>query len=105
MHIRTKHAIGKPVETFPCDKCEKIFLLKAKLERHSFVHLTESEGKRFQCDYCSFRTHYELSLKAHVMRRHSAEREFRCEFCVYAAKTMKEVENHVKTHVGGRNEA
>ena len=47
---------------------------------------------------CSYTCSQKSTLQAHILRHHTAERNFACHLCSYAAKTKGDLRSHVARH-------
>lgn len=59
------HTTGK--KKYQCNECDYSTILPANLIQHKYKHATV---KRFKCEYCSFATKYNTSLRFHVRKKH-----------------------------------
>ncbi|XP_023939823.2 oocyte zinc finger protein XlCOF22 isoform X5 [Bicyclus anynana] len=127
-----KHSEVHITGTFPCDKCKRVFTMRAARDYHkSHAH---AKGPRYECPQCNMRfggyyermnhlneahrekevaykcAHCELSFKTsgkratHVKSVHfPQQRNFACPFCKWFFKTGYELKRHIVRHTGERN--
>lgn len=75
-HMRLKHS-SRIKNKFYCDKCEKCFPEKGKLNRHVLSH----DRGQFECKKCT-RTFYRMDhLRRHLILIHENVKRFECKFC------------------------
>lgn len=57
------------LETFTCDRCDRTYMHKCSLYKHQKWEC----GKEcnFKCSYCSYGAKQKISLKNHVLKKHS----------------------------------
>ncbi|XP_013134144.1 PREDICTED: zinc finger protein 271-like isoform X4 [Papilio polytes] len=131
MRLR-KHSEVHVTGSFPCDKCSRVFMMRAARDHHKAqVH---SKGPRYGCPHCNirFKTYYhrmnhlnevhkeklvsykcsvcELSFStsgkrgAHVRLVHlPQQRTFPCPHCDWLFKTRSDLKKHMVKHTGERN--
>lgn len=75
-HIRVGHAVPEN-ELHRCDKCEKTFQTKRRLEQHLQAH---AKVKPYVCSYCGKTLPCPQVLKTHL-RLHTEERPYACKYC------------------------
>ena len=92
-HIKTMHQM---VKNFRCDLCFKTFKVQAELKEHCFSQHA-SEGK-ITCIVCKKKLTTPLSIYTHSVM-HSGAREFECEICEAAFKTLTGLKEHKITHL------
>ena len=86
---------------YQCDSCVKQFVEKRKLQYHiKSVHLKVNYMcKAVNCYYGSFSL---LTLKAHVLKVHDVENDFKCNLCQYRTVRSGDLKRHLKTkHLKG----
>ena len=86
---------------FKClfEKCEKQYLTKPHLDRHTMTHTNE---RPYQCDNCGMAFHQKGSLKEH-MRLHTGEKPYQCQVCPNAHAQGGTFKAHLKTHIDGKS--
>ena len=86
---------------FKCsfEKCEKQYLTKTHLDRHTMIHTNE---RPYQCDNCGMAFHQKGSLKEH-MRLHTGEKPYQCQVCPNAYAQGGTFKAHLKTHIDGNS--
>lgn len=87
---------GNPLKNYKCEKCEKSFVTKCELQRHSFNHSTE---KPFVCEYCGNEYRFKAALSVHY-RLHSGERPYRCDYCPKEFIHLSSYTGHRRKHTG-----
>ncbi|XP_015913055.1 zinc finger protein 260 [Parasteatoda tepidariorum] len=87
---------GNPMKEFKCDKCNKAFVTKPELERHSYNHTKE---KPFICEYCGNTYRFKAALVVHY-RVHSGEKPYKCAFCDKAFIHLSSAIGHRRRHTG-----
>lgn len=127
-----KHSEVHITGTFPCNKCRRVFTMRAARDYHK-AH-AHAKGPRYECPQCNMRfggyyermnhlneahrekevsykcAHCELSFKTsgkraiHVRSIHfPQQRNFPCPFCKWLFKTGYELKRHMVKHTGERN--
>lgn len=78
---------------FQCDICQRKFNSKKMLIRHMEYH---NANNPIPCMYCDKEFHFESMLNKHIKSAHTKEicSKFRCRFCFYYYKTLKEKWDH-----------
>ena len=88
----TKIHINQNCQKFQCDFDGKIFYNKYKLRNHMRVHF-----KSIQCKICQQKVNF-VSFYHHMKYFHSTEPRLKCKICSKTFKTLKNLQNHEKTH-------
>ena len=83
-------------QLFCCEQCDKVFTLKANLDKHMKVHSGE---KLYQCDICQKKFSQKCNLDKHK-NIHTGERPFKCEYCDKSFIQNCNLKKHVMTHLG-----
>jgi len=77
---------------YKCGECEKSFISQSRLTHHKQnVH----DPPKYQCSYCEKLFRAKVSLERHILV-HSDERPHQCEFCLYKARTVGNLNSHVR---------
>jgi len=84
---------GEPEDGIKCPKCPKVFLSQQLFHQHISRH--ERKNGCLECDYVGA---YPSNLKAHIMYKHSKERNFACKLCFVKFKTNNDLVRHVYLH-------
>ena len=91
-HKESEHMRGKH---FNCDQCapETYFNSSKSL----LLHITNCHSRynQFKCEECSFSSHREDVLEAHIKEVHKTPRSHLC-FCGYAASQKGLLDHHLK---------
>lgn len=91
-HIKTMHTM---IKNFRCDICFKTFKVQAELKDHCFsVH---ANAGVITCIVCKKKLTTSLSIYTHSVM-HSGAREYECDICGYAFKTVTGLKEHKVTH-------
>lgn len=127
-----KHSEVHITGTFPCNKCRRVFTMRAARDYHK-AH-AHAKGPRYECPQCNMRfggyyermnhlneahrekevsykcAHCDLSFKTsgkraiHVRSVHfPQQRNFACPLCKWLFKTGYELKRHMVKHTGERN--
>ncbi|CAG5057411.1 unnamed protein product [Parnassius apollo] len=127
-----KHSEVHITGSFPCDKCDRAFTMRAARDHHK-AH-AHAKGPRYECPHCNMRfngyydrmnhlneTHREkevsyrcnvceLTFKTsgrramHIRTVHLPQpRNFACPYCEWFFKTRYELKRHMVKHTGERN--
>ncbi|XP_076324909.1 uncharacterized protein LOC143232844 isoform X2 [Tachypleus tridentatus] len=86
-------------ESFPCEKCGRLFTSVRMLEGHKKIHRNETENRRFRCPYCKYSTDKSSCLRNHVAI-HTNERPHQCSYCGKGFTEQSSLRKHVLTHTG-----
>ncbi|XP_061396129.1 zinc finger protein 184-like [Musca vetustissima] len=84
---------------FACDKCDKKFVLKHKLDKHKLTHLPESE-KKFPCNDCGKFYANEYILNQHQKAVHLNIYAKVCEICGETLPDSHNFKRHMEKHEG-----
>lgn len=91
--------------SFQCEVCDKVFVHKSHLARHSLMHSGE---KPFKCDQCDKGFYRKEHLQRHVVL-HTGIRPYKCNFCdktfFQVGQQMKHLLKHVKAEPAAFNDA
>ena len=91
-------------KSYPCSKCDKVFLSKEYLlQKHEQLHL---EYEPLKCNVCGFETRYKNYLQTHIKRVHenSSRKIFKCEYCETSLSSKDYLIYHMKTiHIKERS--
>ncbi|KAL1517277.1 hypothetical protein ABEB36_001063 [Hypothenemus hampei] len=62
---------ARPIDqkTFECSDCKKKYMNSVSLTRHKKYEC--QNPPKFSCHMCSFKTRYQFTLKAHLIRLHN----------------------------------
>ncbi|TKS90659.1 Zinc finger protein 879 [Collichthys lucidus] len=93
-HLRAKHPTFKQLHR--CDKCEKTFQTKRRLEQHLQAH---TEVKPYVCSYCGKGLPCAKVLKTHL-RVHTGERPYACKYCDKKFDQPYSLTQHIRVHNG-----
>ncbi|OMJ67803.1 hypothetical protein SteCoe_34939 [Stentor coeruleus] len=88
---------SKDPKIFSCDICDKTFIDKSKLARHSLVHTKE---KPFKCAYCHKLFSLDYNLRTHL-RVHSGDKPFICRVtgCNKRFSQSSNMKVHERSHI------
>uniref|UniRef100_A0A182QNT2 Protein krueppel n=1 Tax=Anopheles farauti TaxID=69004 RepID=A0A182QNT2_9DIPT len=90
LHVRCRHGS----ETFPCQKCDKVY----KAKRDLLGHMRETHTEpRFSCDICSKKFTTKSRLKQH-RHYHTNERNHPCHICKMSFYSNFQLKVHMRTH-------
>ncbi|KAL0892732.1 hypothetical protein ABMA27_014446 [Loxostege sticticalis] len=87
-HTHTVHSHEK---NFSCNVCNKSFAIKPYLYIHMKSHY---ESKRFECDYCGFRSRAKLGLMKHIETVHLHIKNEKCPDCGMRFYCKNVMQNH-----------
>ena len=96
-HAIPKEYLDKP--TFPCDKCDLIYLSQQGLNTHNNIkHLgiKPVQLNSFKCHICGKSVSSKLRLNSHMIIAHSDERNFKCQVCDKAFPNYEYLKRHYK---------
>jgi len=116
----------KPLETFQCEKCLKVFKRREKLKLHMKVH--SGLGKPYSCEICGKRFAWVDNVKKHIDTIHYGQRvlhpcpecdhksvsksalamhinsvhrrvyAYKCQFCGVGIANLSSLQRHERTH-------
>lgn len=92
---------GDAGESWPCDKCGKVYPSKAKLSSHGRVHLKS----KYKCEYCGKEFSGPSPLKYHTwIHEGQGIRKFACDYegCTKKFKSAQDLRRHHLVHNGTR---
>ena len=123
-HISAEH---RDAFKFRCDKCDKLFISKTKLNQHTYIHRINSmqcshcdhtsksvrehhkhyntkHGRKIKCKHCNYVTSVKLRLQAHIKHNHDASILFPhiCMICKKDFPIASQLEKHQSRHSGAR---
>ncbi|XP_050391984.1 zinc finger protein 236 [Patella vulgata] len=81
---------------YKCDVCNKSFLHKGSLQRHTPLHTGE---KLFACSVCCKSFTRNSILQDH-MRIHTGQRQFKCDVCSKSFYDINGLKRHKRIHTG-----
>ncbi|XP_063885174.1 uncharacterized protein LOC135113664 [Scylla paramamosain] len=92
---------------YKCGFCPMMYSQKFNLVKHlASKHQRDPEGqpltKTLQCPQCAFTTLADYKLKAHIIRRHTLNKPFKCDLCPYATTEKTALTKHTRTHTKER---
>ena len=95
MHNKRVHLDLRPLS---CKYCPMKFLAKEQIVLHEkAVHKSLTSDPEFKCDICEFKTHYKVSLKGHIERRHGQQpKRFACTDCERDFSSSSTRNDHIK---------
>ena len=74
-HMNQKHSMNSTKTTYPCNLCNKIFVTKRSLKRHSEVHVEKRLS--FKCDICGKSFKQQPTLMEHL-NTHTSDKSYTC---------------------------
>ncbi|XP_076324904.1 uncharacterized protein LOC143232843 isoform X2 [Tachypleus tridentatus] len=86
-------------DSYPCEKCGRLFTSLKTLEGHRKIHRNETENRRFRCPYCKYSTNKSTDLRNHVAI-HTNERPHQCNLCGKGFTEQSSLRKHMLTHTG-----
>ncbi|XP_038550361.1 zinc finger protein 679-like isoform X2 [Micropterus salmoides] len=96
-HLKAQRSTFKTLQKlYHCDKYEKTFQTKRRLEQHLQAH---AEVKPYVCSYCGKGLPCPKVLKTHL-RLHTGERPYACKFCDNNFDQGYSLTQHVRVHRG-----
>ncbi|CAF4830923.1 unnamed protein product [Pieris macdunnoughi] len=92
-NVHNKHL--KPIKTFSCDLCDKVF----KCQKSVTIHIRSAHtGQRpAVCTVCDSSFFHEDYLKEH-MRLHTGETPFKCPVCGRGYAQLGNMKSHLRVH-------
>lgn len=77
-----------------CEICSKQFTKRANIKIHMLTH--EKEGKILECYICRMRFEGFTAIRIHFARKHSAQQQFPCSFCLKLYSSQVNLNSHMK---------
>lgn len=92
---------------YKCESCPVMYSQKFNLIKHlASKHQCDADGRpltqSLSCPYCAFTTLADYKLKAHIVRRHTVDKPFKCNHCTYATTEKTALAKHIRTHTKER---
>ncbi|KAK3869508.1 hypothetical protein Pcinc_025184 [Petrolisthes cinctipes] len=92
---------------YKCESCSVMYSQRNNLIKHlASKHQQDAEGRALTqalvCPHCPFSTLADYKLKAHIIRRHSVDKPFKCDVCSYATTEKTALAKHKRTHTKER---
>lgn len=72
----------------------------AKKIKIANVHSVNPEEKKFLCIFCGYSCKRSASLKEHISRMHTGEKNYACSECPKRFVKSNELKNHMRQHTG-----
>jgi transcription elongation factor Elf1 len=94
-----KHESAKPHTSCMCHICSKIFNSKSSLSKHLISFHVDKKDYKFKCDSCE----KNFQVKSKISRHMVMHTVFTCAICGDKFLTKPTLEQHEKTHTGGKN--
>ena len=95
-HYYNCHAKSNLVGAYSCEKCDKSFKYKSKLEEHAGVHLEQ----KYSCHTCGTKfknqRHLNVHKKSHLLDGDA--KDHTCNICFKAFKTIFNLTRHLTIH-------
>lgn len=98
VHRSGEPVIEKPLPSFPCSQCDKVFTSRRCLLKHENFH---HKGLRFPCEHCGKGFFGKDALVRHTLI-HTGERPFKCDDCDKCFRSAAELKIHRRYHTGER---
>lgn len=92
----SKKALAKPLKTFTCPECGKVFNAQYNLTRHMPVHTGE---RPFVCKVCGKGFRQASTLCRHKII-HTSEKPHKCAICAKAFNRSSTLNTHMRIHQG-----
>ena len=89
-----KHTGEKPHK---CNQCIFASSRSSDLKRHNLTH---SEEKPHRCTMCEFSSIRTGELKVHMMRKHTGEKPYKKNQCIFNCSSSSNLQQHMRTHTG-----
>ncbi|VVC97426.1 unnamed protein product [Leptidea sinapis] len=83
--------------TFQCSMCMRRFTNKLSLLRHIKKHEETSQVK-FLCDTCKREFQHQAHLDNHILKVHTGDKGYNCNFCEKKFRTLKALNVHEDGH-------
>ena len=93
-HRRRWHTYEK---RFSCNVCEKSFVAKVQLDKHSVIH-NEVREKLIRCDLCEFCTDSRGNMRRHTNSHFPAPKTLECNDCAKLFGNKAHLERHHQIH-------
>ncbi|KAG0715779.1 Zinc finger protein 358 [Chionoecetes opilio] len=90
-----------------CGFCAMMYSQKFNLIKHlASKHTRDPDGRPLTqplpCPHCAFTSLADYKLKAHIIRRHTLNKPFKCDLCPYATTEKNALTKHTRTHTKER---
>lgn len=80
-----------------CNDCDRTFMSRVSLQKHSKIHSNEF---KFICDHCDKRYHHKSELILHMFSHKKSPLPFQCDVCDKSFAAKFKLNQHKETHKG-----
>lgn len=82
---------------YKCDECDRTFLSRVSLQKHSKVHTNDF---RYICDHCDRKFYAKSDLILHMYSHKTTPLPFQCDECDKSFSAKFKLNQHMMTHQG-----